>query len=88
MFALKHKKHVLVQKPLARTVGEIRALKEATRAAGETTQMGNQYHASEGIRLVREWFELGLLGDVREVVGFDGHRDPVAFRNVQIKRLD
>jgi hypothetical protein len=34
------------------------------------TQMGNQGHATEGIRLVREWFELGLLGEVREVVAW------------------
>jgi predicted dehydrogenase len=70
MLAIKHRKHVFVQKPLTRTVGEARALKEAARAAGVVTQMGNQYHASEGIRLVREWFELGLLGEVREVVAW------------------
>lgn len=42
MLAVKHRKHVFVQKPLTRTVG----------------------------------------------FGFAGHRDPVAFRNVWIKRLD
>jgi predicted dehydrogenase len=70
MLAIRHRKHVFVQKPLTRTVGEARALKAAARAAGVMTQMGNQYHASEGIRLVREWFELGLLGEVREVVAW------------------
>lgn len=70
MLAIKHRKHVFVQKPLTHTVGEARALKEAARAAGVMTQMGNQYHTSEGIRLVREWFELGLLGEVREVVAW------------------
>jgi len=29
--------------------------------------MGNQGHAGEGIRLVREWIQGGALGDVREV---------------------
>ena len=70
MLAIKNRKHVFVQKPLTHTVGEARALKAAARAAGVVTQMGNQYHASEGIRLVREWFELGLLGEVREVVAW------------------
>jgi predicted dehydrogenase len=70
MLAIKHTKQVFVQKPLTRTVGEARALKEAARAHGVITQMGNQYHASDGIRLVREWFELGLLGEVREVVAW------------------
>jgi predicted dehydrogenase len=34
---------------------------------GVCTQMGNQGHAGEGIRLVREWFNAGVLGDVKEV---------------------
>jgi predicted dehydrogenase len=29
--------------------------------------MGNQGHCWEGIRLVREWFEAGVLGEVKEV---------------------
>lgn len=60
-------KHVYVQKPLTPTVGEARELLRLARASGVCTQMGNQGHAGEGIRLVREWFEAGLLGDVREV---------------------
>lgn len=60
-------KHVYVQKPLTPTVAEGRELLRLARASGVCTQMGNQGHAGEGIRLVREWFEAGLLGDVREV---------------------
>lgn len=60
-------KHVYVQKPLTQTVGEARELLRIARMNGVVTQMGNQGHAGEGIRLVREWFEAGLLGDVRDV---------------------
>ena len=60
-------KHVYVQKPLTQTVGEARELLRLARLNGVCTQMGNQGHAGEGIRLVREWFEAGVLGDVREV---------------------
>ena len=60
-------KHVYVQKPLTQTVGEARELLRLARLNGVCTQMGNQGHANEGIRLVKEWFEAGLLGDVREV---------------------
>lgn len=60
-------KHVYVQKPLTPTVGEGRELLRLARLSGVCTQMGNQGHAGEGIRLVREWFEAGLLGDVRDV---------------------
>jgi len=60
-------KHVLVQKPLTQTVGEARELLRLVRLNGVCTQMGNQGHAGEGIRLVREWYQAGLLGEVREV---------------------
>jgi hypothetical protein len=51
MMALKMGKHVYCQKPLARTIGEVRALKaEAAKRPRQATQMGNQGHALEGIR--------------------------------------
>ncbi len=61
-------KHVYVQKPMTQTVGEARELLRLARLNGVCTQMGNQGHAGEGIRLVREWFEAGVIGDVREVM--------------------
>ena len=68
MMALKMGKHVYTQKPLARTIGEVRALKaEAARRPKQATQMGNQGHSGEGIRLIREWVEGGLIGTVRRV---------------------
>jgi predicted dehydrogenase len=60
-------KHVYIQKPLTPTVGEARELLRLARMNGVCTQMGNQGHANEGIRLVNEWIAAGLLGDVREV---------------------
>ncbi len=68
MLALHAGKHVYVQKPLARTVHEVRALMaEAAKRPKQSTQMGNQGHAAEGVRQIREWFDAGILGDVREV---------------------
>ncbi len=60
-------KHVYVQKPLTQTVGEARELLRLARMNGVCTQMGNQGHSNEGIRLVKEWIGAGLLGEVREV---------------------
>lgn len=60
-------KHVYVQKPLTQTVGEARELLRVARLNGVCTQMGNQGHAGEGIRLVKEWYDAGVLGDVNEV---------------------
>lgn len=68
MMALKMGKHVYCQKPLARTIGECRALQaEAGRRPRQFTQMGNQGHAQEGIRLIREWVEAGVIGDVEKI---------------------
>ncbi len=65
--AIKQGKHTFVQKPLTYSVGEARVLREVSKKAGVTTQMGNQGHAGEGIRLIREWLQDGAIGDVREV---------------------
>ena len=67
MEAMRRGKHVFVQKPLARTVHETRIMTEAARKYGVVTQMGNQGHSGEGIRLICEWIEDGAIGDVREV---------------------
>jgi predicted dehydrogenase len=60
-------KHVYVQKPLTRTISEARALTEAARKYKLVTQMGNQGHSEEGLRLMQEWLDGGAIGAVREV---------------------
>jgi predicted dehydrogenase len=59
-------KHVYVQKPLTQTVEEGRELLRIARLNGVVTQMGNQGRAGEGIRLVKEWIDGGVLGEIRE----------------------
>jgi hypothetical protein len=63
-------KHVYVEKPLAHTIWETRELTKRAREKKVTTQMGNQGHAGEGCRILKEWVEAGVLGDVREVVSW------------------
>jgi predicted dehydrogenase len=67
MTAIKAGKHVYVEKPLTHSVGEARALRDAAKKKGIVSQMGNQGRATEGIRLIREWTQAGVLGEVREV---------------------
>ena len=67
MAAIQRSKHVYVQKPLTYTIKEARMLTEAARKYKVATQMGNQGHSGEGIRLVKEWIQAGAIGDVREV---------------------
>jgi len=67
MAAMQAKKHVFVQKPLAHNIWQVRTLQKAAKKYGVQTVMGNQGHCWEGIRLVKEWFEAGVLGEVQEV---------------------
>ena len=60
-------KHVYVQKPITQTIGEARELLRMARLHGVCTQMGNQGHAGDGIRTVREWVQSGVVGPIREV---------------------
>ena len=68
MLALRAGKHCRTQKPLTRTISEARAIRDAAAQRPRlVTQMGNQGHANDGVRLMREWIEGGLIGTVREV---------------------
>jgi len=60
-------KHVYVEKPLTHTVYEARKLAKAAKEYNIVSQMGNQGHASEGIRLISEWIEAGTIGDIHEI---------------------
>jgi predicted dehydrogenase len=66
-FAMKMGKHEYSQKPMTRTVYEARMLTEAARKYKVVTQMGNQGHSDEGVRLICEWIWDGAIGPVREV---------------------
>jgi predicted dehydrogenase len=67
MMAIKMGKHVYCQKPLTHSVYEARMLTEAAREYKVATQMGNQGHSGEGVRLICEWIWDGAIGPVREV---------------------
>jgi predicted dehydrogenase len=67
MAAMQAGKHVYTQKPLTRTVSEARALTDMARTTQLITQMGNQHHSEENIRLACEWIWDGAIGAVHEV---------------------
>jgi predicted dehydrogenase len=67
MAALQRGKHVFVEKPLGHTVWEARQLQRLAAEKKVATQMGNQGHAAEGMRLLKEWYLAGILGEIREI---------------------
>lgn len=70
MAAMQAGKHVYVQKPLAHDVYEARALTLAAKKYKVVTQMGNQGSSGDGVRMLREWYDAGIIGDVHTVYCF------------------
>ena len=66
MMAIKLGKHVYCQKPLTHSIYEARMLTLAARKHKVATMMGNQGHASEGVRAFCELIWAGAIGPVRE----------------------
>lgn len=65
--AIKLGKPVMVQKPLCNNLWETRELSKLAREKGVLTVMGNQGATMQGTRILREWIEAGVIGDVTEV---------------------
>lgn len=72
MAAMELGKHVLVEKPLAHNIWQLRTLQKAAKHYGIVSQMANQGHTTNGIRLIKEWYEAGVLGEVKEVIAWQG----------------
>ncbi|MBB4079148.1 putative dehydrogenase [Lewinella aquimaris] len=61
-------KHLYIEKPLARTIAEVRMLTEMAKSKPQlVTQMGNQGASGEGIRKTQELYESGAIGDVHTI---------------------
>ena len=67
MLALKAGKHVYCEKPLTHNIWEARLVRETASKLKVATQMGNQGHASNNHRRVKELIQSGAIGPVREV---------------------
>ena len=64
--AMKMGKHVYVEKPMAHTIFEAREMTRVARQMKVVTQMGQQGHAGEGLRLTYEFIHDGAIGTVLE----------------------
>ena len=67
IMAMKMGKHVYCEKPMAHTIYEARRMTQVAKETGVVTQMGNQGHAGEGLRLYWEYIHAGMIGTVKEV---------------------
>ena len=82
MEAIRRGKHVYCEKPLAHSIGEIRALGKAAKEHKVVTQLGNQGHSYESLRPVRRvdprrgdrQGQGSALRPSRRGLGHQGHR--------------
>ncbi|MBM4026658.1 MAG: Gfo/Idh/MocA family oxidoreductase [Planctomycetes bacterium] len=65
--AIRRGKHVYCEKPLAHSIHEVRRLVQAAREHKVVTQLGNQGHSFNDIRMFCEWIWDGAIGNVTEV---------------------
>lgn len=86
MRAIKMRKHVYCEKPLAHSIWEVRQITEAARKYKVRTQMGNQGHSSEQIRMLCEWVWDGAIGEVRKVYTWSSRPSGGAAFAVNMKR--
>ncbi|MDR3712028.1 MAG: Gfo/Idh/MocA family oxidoreductase [Puia sp.] len=60
-------KHVYVQKPLTHDIYEARMLTQAAQRYKVVAQMGNQGSSGDGVRLMQEWYNAGLIGEAHSI---------------------
>jgi len=78
LLALQACKHVLVEKPIARTLEEADAMIDAARAAGRVLMVAEQFHFMPAFRRVKALVDGARLGELRELHlmarGYHGRR--------------
>ncbi len=69
--ALRLKKHVYLQKPMAPTIHECRVIKAEAAKAGVITQLGNQGRSSIDDRTTVDLLRSGVIGRIKEVIKWE-----------------
>ena len=67
LLAMEKGLHVYVEKPMAFSIDEAKAMRAAARKYGVATQVGNQGHNDEGVRRFAEYLAAGALGEIRDI---------------------
>ncbi|HET9055278.1 MAG TPA: Gfo/Idh/MocA family oxidoreductase [Chitinophagaceae bacterium] len=70
LMAMQMGKHVYVQKPLTHDIYEARVLTETAKKYKVVTQMGNQGGSGDGVRLGKEIYNSGMIGDVHTALAW------------------
>lgn len=86
VLALRAKKHLYLQKPMASTLHECRVITEEAIAAGVVTQLGNQGRSSVESRTAVELIRSGAIGKIKEVILWENK--PLSWwpKNTELRR--
>jgi len=68
VLALRARKHVYLQKPMAPTLHECRVIAQEAARAGVVTQLGNQGRSSAESRMTVQLLKSGAIGKIKEVL--------------------
>jgi predicted dehydrogenase len=84
--ALRARKHVYLQKPMAATLHECRVITEEAVKAGVVTQLGNQGRSSIESRTAVELIKSGAIGKIKEVILWENK--PLSWwpKNTELRR--
>lgn len=74
VIALRAKKHLYLQKPMASTPHECRVIAQEAAKAGVVTQLGNQGRSSIESRMTVELIRSGAIGKIKEVLIWENKR--------------
>ncbi len=83
LWALREGFDVYCEKPLAHSVHEVRALRDASKRYACVTQMGTQIHAGDNYRRAVEIVRSGILGPIRRVHVWMGTNKPIPGSRVE-----
>lgn len=68
-YFIRRGKHVYCEKPLCRTINEVRMMVEEARKQPKViTQMGQQGHSGRSSAMLRDWGQANSVGPIREVI--------------------
>jgi predicted dehydrogenase len=72
-------KHVYIEKPLAPTPWECRELQKAAGRYRVKTQLGIQGHSSSSLRMLREWIDARVAGEIRSLYLWTDRMQPYRY---------
>ena len=84
--ALRAKKHLYLQKPMATTLHECRVITGEAAKAGVVTQLGNQLRSSIDSRMTVQLIRSGVIGRIKEVLLWENKPLNWWPRNTELRR--